>query len=78
MEEVNKLLDQFLISYKFNGKNPKNIFNHFLQYVFLTFENLINGEKKYKNKYIMIRKQLLQLIFVNRYKITASISKKIR
>lgn len=78
MEEVNKLLNQFLNEYPFKRKNPKDMFNYFVQHVYFTLENKINKEKKYKNKYIKIRKQLLQLIFVNHHKIKASIRQSIK
>ncbi len=79
METVYEILEKFLKSYSFKTKNPKKIYEIFLSYIYLSLEIPTKNKKENKkeNKYIKIRKQLLNAITANEQQMIATIRKSI-
>ena len=77
METVYEILEKFLNSYSFKTKNPKQIYKIFLSYIYFSLETPIKNKDKKENKYIKIRKQLLNAITANEQKMIATIRKSI-
>jgi hypothetical protein len=78
METVYEILEKFLRSHSFKTKNSKEIYKIFLSYIYLSLESPTKNKNKNKkeNKYIQIRKQLLNAITANEQQMIATIRKK--
>lgn len=77
METIYEMLEKFLKSHYFKTKNPKEIYKIFLSYIYFSLEYLIKNKNKKGNKYIKIRKQLLNAIAANEQEMIATIRKSI-
>jgi hypothetical protein len=76
MEIVYEILEKFLRSHSFKTKNSKEIYKIFLSYIYLSLESPTKNKNKKENKYIQIRKQLLNAITANEQQMIATIRKK--
>ena len=74
-KETKELKQELIFQFSKKIKNTKDIFKEFLTYVYITFENKINLTKHIliKNKYIKIRKSILQYFVANEKSITSEI-----
>ena len=68
-------IDQLIDSFESNSKNKKQIFNDFLYYCFTTLEKFIKSEKRKrkKNKYIIMRQNLISYLIANERKVTTKL-----
>jgi hypothetical protein len=68
-------LKELIQSFKFNSKDK---YKDFIAYIYITFDNKITSSKSQsiKNKYIKIRKDILQYVVANERAITSEISKR--
>jgi hypothetical protein len=75
LNNINLPLLELIQSFKSNSKSK---YKDFVAYVYITFNNKINSSKSQsiKNKYIKIRKDILQYVVANERAITSEISKK--
>jgi hypothetical protein len=75
LNNINLPLLELIQSFKSNSKSK---YKDFVAYVYITFDNKINCSKSQsiKNKYIKIRKDLLQYVVANERAITSEISKR--
>ena len=68
-------IDQLIDSFESNSKNKKQIFNDFLYYCFITLEKFIKSEKRKrkKNKYIIMRQNLINYLIANERRVTTKL-----
>jgi len=68
-------IDQLIGSFESNSKNKKQIFNDFLYHCFTTLEKFIKSEKRKrkKNKYIIMRQNLINYLIANERKVTTKL-----
>ena len=78
MEKLNNINLQLLELIQSFKSNSKSKYKDFVAYIYITFANKINYSKSQsiKNKYIKIRKDLLQYVVANERAITSEINKK--
>ena len=81
MEKLNNInleLLELIQPFETDSKSLKNKYKDFVAYIYITFANNINYSKSQsiKNKYIKIRKDLLQYVVANERAITSEINKK--
>jgi hypothetical protein len=77
METIYEILEKFLKSYYFKTKNPKEVYKIFLSYIYFSLESSTKTKNKKENKYMKIRKQLLNAITANEKEMIAIIRKSI-
>jgi hypothetical protein len=77
-KEIKKFIEELISKFPEKVRNSKDIFNEFITYVYCTIEDKINLTKQVpiKNKYIKIRKIVLQYFVANEKAITSEILKK--
>ena len=68
-------IDQLIGSFESNSKNKKQIFNDFLYHCFTTLEKFIKSEKRKrkKNKYIIMRQNLINYLIANERRVTTKL-----
>lgn len=77
-KEVKEFIQELILEFPEKVRNSKDIFKEFITYVYSTLEDKINSTKKIsiKNKYIKIRKSVLQYFVANEKAITSEILKR--
>ena len=75
---MNSQILELIQPFETDSKSLKNKYKDFVAYIYITFYNKINSSKSQsiKNKYIKIRKDLLQYVVANERAITSEISKR--
>jgi hypothetical protein len=75
---MNSQILELIQPFETDSKTLRNKYKDFISYIYITFDNKINSSKSQsiKNKYIKIRKDLLQYVVANERAITSEISKR--
>lgn len=70
-------IDQLIRSFEPKSKNRKQIFNDFLYHCFVTIEDIITLEKRKRNKdkYVIMRQNLINYLIANERKVTPKLYK---
>ena len=74
---MNKTIDQLIQSFEPRSKNRKQIFNDFLYHCFTNIDKIISSKnrKRNKNKYIIMRQNLINYLIANERKVTLKLYK---
>ena len=74
---MNKTIEQLIQSFEPRSRNRKQIFNDFLYHCFQIFESMIKNKKlkKHKDKYIIMRQNLINYLIANERKVTPKLYK---
>jgi len=77
-KEIKEFIEELILEFPEKVRISKDIFKEFITYVYSTLEDKINSTKKIsiKNKYIKIRKSVLQYFVANEKAITSEILKR--
>jgi hypothetical protein len=76
-KEIKELAQELILKFPEKVRNSKDIFKVFITYVYSIIEDKINSTKQVliRNKYIKIRKSVLQYFIANEKAITSEILK---
>tara|TARA_S200000501_G_scaffold367133_1_gene403021 strand:+ start:927 stop:1151 length:225 start_codon:yes stop_codon:yes gene_type:complete len=74
---MNKTINQLIQSFEPKSMNRKQIFNDFLYHCFTTIDKTITSEKRKRNKdkYIIMRQNLINYLIANERKVTPKLYK---
>ena len=74
---MKKVINDLINSFEPKSKNRKQIFNDFLYHCFVTIENVISLEKRKRNKdkYVIMRQNLMNYLIANERKVTPKLYK---
>lgn len=74
---MKKTIEQLIQSFEPKSMNRKQIFNDFLYHVFTTIDKTITSEKRKRNKdkYIIMRQNLINYLIANERKVTPKLYK---
>tara|TARA_B100002019_G_C21154960_1_gene540217 strand:- start:237 stop:461 length:225 start_codon:yes stop_codon:yes gene_type:complete len=74
---MKKVINDLIKSFEPKSKNRKQIFNDFLYHCFVTIENVISLEKRKRNKdkYVIMRQNLMNYLIANERKVTPKLYK---
>ena len=74
---MKKTIEQLIKSFEPKSMNRKQIFNDFLYHCFTTIDQVITSEKRKRNKdkYIIMRQNLINYLIANERKVTPKLYK---
>jgi len=74
---MKKVINDLIKSFEPKSKNRKQIFNDFLYHCFVTIEDIITLEKRKRNKdkYVIMRQNLINYLIANERKVTPKLYK---